>query len=435
MRPAAAETFPADGYMLEDKTYENAATYTNTGVYEGSVNATAEYTDNIYDIAAGTYLPAGAEVAETCEAGSFCPGKTDATYDESAPQGITACPTGYPNSAAGAGAETQCYTACTLATANIAHATGVSGNDYFGDGADTCAATDCDPGYHVNEDIKLVEKTPVIPFDYTVAGDGYAYINYNGESGGNIADTGLTENNTWASHFDYGTIYGRASCQNNTNSGNAYEYFRKNMVSARDNKMTFGEFESGLAAIVGAAKAAYVTNALRDYTTAFRSGDETEKASAEKSLYVAARVLLATEIDANYTTDSTGGHCFCQITGYTLTDGNFESVTSAPWVLDTGTNYASCKASCASFCGSEMRYNYAYSHGLRAAAFGAIETLEPGATCDANEITINWSDADQADIDANNAGICTYGEDIRTPVKAVTKKGKTFKGWKFEKAN
>ena len=55
------------------------------------------------------------------------------------------------------------------------------------------------------------------------------------------------------------------------------------------------------------------------------------------------------------------------------------------------------------------------------------------ATCEANTITITWSNADANDISANNAGTATYGSDVRTPVKAQTIKGKTFKGWRFSK--
>ena len=59
--PAMAETFPVDGNMLENKTYDEAATYTNMGVYEGSVSANAYYDDIVYNIAAGNYLAAGSE--------------------------------------------------------------------------------------------------------------------------------------------------------------------------------------------------------------------------------------------------------------------------------------------------------------------------------------------------------------------------------------
>lgn len=40
--PAFAESFPSNGYMLENKTYSNAATGENMGAYDGTVTATAE---------------------------------------------------------------------------------------------------------------------------------------------------------------------------------------------------------------------------------------------------------------------------------------------------------------------------------------------------------------------------------------------------------
>jgi hypothetical protein len=67
---------------------------------------------------------------------------------------------------------------------------------------------------------------------------------------------------------------------------------------------------------------------------------------------------------------------------------------------------------------------------FRSAMFGSLGTPSP-AMCEANVININWSDASAADISANNAGTATYGEDVRTPVKAATKKGQTFRGWRF----
>ena len=50
--PAFADDFPSNGYMLENKTYENAAIYGNMGVYDGTVTATAEYEDILYQIGA-----------------------------------------------------------------------------------------------------------------------------------------------------------------------------------------------------------------------------------------------------------------------------------------------------------------------------------------------------------------------------------------------
>ena len=55
--------------------------------------------------------------------------------------------------------------------------------------------------------------------------------------------------------------------------------------------------------------------------------------------------------------------------------------------------------------------------------------------CVGNIIIIDWSDADAADISANNAGTMTYGGDIRTPRAAIDKTniGLRFKGWVFNK--
>jgi len=56
------------------------------------------------------------------------------------------------------------------------------------------------------------------------------------------------------------------------------------------------------------------------------------------------------------------------------------------------------------------------------------------AVYEPNTITINWDGADTEDITANNAGTCTYGGDIRTPVKAQHIPGQTFVGWTFDVA-
>ena len=172
-------TFPQNGYMLEDYTYTNAATSTNmAGVYEDSVNADANY--------------------DNCPAGYWC----DAS-------GQHACSTAgdgsYTSSAAGANENTACYKSCTVANANIAHATAVTGNDYYGAGTDTCSATSCENGYHVYS-LNLVTEIG------TVAG-AYGYINPSGTQS-NASTFELTENGTLAVTYgnNKGTIKGRAQC-------------------------------------------------------------------------------------------------------------------------------------------------------------------------------------------------------------------------------
>lgn len=423
---AFAETFPSDGSMQENTTYENAATYKNMGVYEGAVTANAEYEDILYQIAAGTYLPAGSETSAECTAGNYCSGLTDAKYNESANQGLSACPSAYPNSAAGASKDTQCYTACTVANANIAHATAVDGNDYFGSGTDTCGATACDNGYHVLSGIRLIEQTPLIPVDYHEGGDDYGYINANGNLSGSSSDfyesAGLTENNTWASHFDYGTVYGRASCQPSMDEG--FMYIMMNLEGVMGDEMTLADFESGLSAISGTAKAKYASNLITELKAGTKS---------ESDLTPALWAVFGTETDANYSTTDTGQYCYCQMTGFTPTNGTKQSVAGAAWVfaLDAG-SADDCAGGCAGLCAAVLRIGDASNDGFRAAVFGSLGASSAG-TCEANEISITWTNADPADVSANNAGVCTYDGDIRTPVKAETKPGKTFKGWRFDK--
>ena len=427
---ARAESFPSDGYMQENMTYESAATYSNTGVYDGEVSATAEYTDTMYQIAAGTYLPAASEgITESCPANSYCPGASNVTYNATAAQGLTSCPSGYPNSSTGASKQTQCYTACTLSVANIAHATAVTGNDYYGTGTDTCAATACENGYHVLNEIGIMDTTPLIPVDYTESGDGYAYIN---ASGGSYAydnltkeEAGLTENNTWAAHFDYGTVYGHASCQPSGNEG--YMYIATNFEALIGGTMTAEEFESGLTDACGdAAKAAY----MADLAAGMMDGSKTQDDFLE-----AVFILFAQEFDSDYDTASTGSNCYCQMTGYKPTDGEQSSVAAAPWVFSSVSGSADdCASVCAGNCASGLRDVSVGARAFRAAVFGSRGALAAG-TCEANEISITWTDAAPEDVAANNAGMCTYGGDIRTPVKAATIPGKTFKGWKFVKVN
>ena len=176
--PAMAETFPTDGYMKENKTYTNAATETNmAGVYEGSVNATAEYTDILYNIVAGNYLAGGSEDENgtQCTPGNFCTGLTNATYSES-DQGLTSCSTlgdgSYTLSPAGATNGSMCYKTCSASCTNPtapAHSTNVTYGNETSNGtwnygstcnavAPTCSINfDCVNGYHKRPDLTVAQ--------------------------------------------------------------------------------------------------------------------------------------------------------------------------------------------------------------------------------------------------------------------------------------
>ena len=422
-----AETFPTDGFMQENKTYENAATYSNMGAYDGTVTATAEYENVLYDVPAGTYLPAASEVVAPCTAGNYCVGMADLLYSETESQGLTACPTTYPNSDEGASVDTQCYTACTLEGANIPHATEVDGNDYFGTGTDTCGATACENGYHVKSGgVNLVKKTPLIPSDYREETTGKVTRDLDGSYADHQANgfefETLTENNTWGSHFSYGTVYGRASCQPIAHPNNDIIQY----VSSRSSYVLHGgqpiaEFEAELATIADTTTTKLVVQMLSQVR---------EQQIDWYDYNSAINVLLAKENDVNYTTTSTGDYCYCQITHFVSNDGIKQNVEAAPWVYMAGRGPGpGCSDDCVYRCAGDKVTNAGYAF---AAMYDSLDVLY-GSICEANTINITWSDADQADIDANNAGACEYDGDIRTPVKAIKKPGKTFKGWKFQK--
>ena len=430
----AKDDFPSNGYMLENKTYADAATYGNMGVYDGAVTATAEYEDILYQIGAGTYLPAGATVAEQCPANSYCPGVTDATYNEGASQGATSCPSGYPNSDAGASSNTQCYTACTVSM--VEHATAVDGNDYYGAGTDTCAATECEGGYHVEGSVGVIEQTPLIDVDYTMAGNDYGYIS---ADGGNTRGTGsyaITENNTWAAAFDYGVVYGRASCQATLHDP-GLEYIMANLNAIMGGTMSADQVRSDLTPIVGDAKANYFADVIAGMA---------DGTKGEEDLFKAVQVVFGVSKDALFSTTDTGQYCYCQMTGFqsgssgvapaSLDEGSdtsgIVSIASAPWVFASDFGSAvGCAFNCANNCAGSLLSDDTSSRVFRGAVFGSLGAAASG-TCEANEIRITWTDAAEADVTANNAGVCTYGGDIRTPVRAATKPGKTFVGWKFD---
>ena len=423
-----AETFPTDGTMLENKTYESAATYDNLGTYAGSVSATAEYADILYQVGAGQYLPAGSEgVGAVCTAGNYCPGLTNATYSATDNQGLTACPDGYPNSDAGASMNTQCYTTCTD-TSVIAHATAVAGNDYFGNGTDTCYPTACDNGYHVDGMVEMIETDPLIAnADLSVPASTHGSISADGGYKDNESEFGLAVSGTWAAGFEYGTVYGQASCQSALSDELDAMIYYSGMIEGAS--ATADEVRAELTAMVGESAADAVADAYAEY----KAGTKTQ----EEALKVA-YAILGSEYDANFSKTDSGGYCYCQMTAYSASGPSGQiSVTSAPWVFhDDRYSASDCAHSCANVCTQRLQGDArAGDRAFRAALLGSLGTRTVGGVCAANEISITWADADPADVAANNAGVCTYDGDIRTPVKAITKPGKTFKGWKFNKVN
>ena len=405
-------------------TSANTCTVDVLGVYENDAVANTIATWDLidYTLDPGEYLNVtDTSVTETtCPAGSYCVGGGYTV--ETANNSIAQCPTGYPNSANGASADTQCYTTCTVATANIAHATAVSGNDYYGTGVDTCGATACETGYHVDgSGIELVEKDPLIPVDYTLAGNDSDFINADGNAPTQTIKYGLTANNTWAVEFDYGTVYGKASCQPKIDP--ALEYIHNNQSALIGGQMSLEDFLTGLEPLTGPVKTEYIKNTFIGYATG---------AISEEELYKRAFGVFYMEPNANYATNSTGQHCYCQMDGFTPTGGTKQTVTSAPWVFYWSEDKAStCASDCSNRCAANLRTDGVIKLALRAAVFGALDYTQTGI-CAANTINIDWNPDNGGDHIKN---MCTYEGAITLPTPDPVKPGYTFTGWKLVEEN
>ncbi|MCQ2562044.1 MAG: hypothetical protein MJ158_00250 [Alphaproteobacteria bacterium] len=120
-----------------------------------------------------------------------------------------------------------------------------------------------------------------------------------------------------------------------------------------------------------------------------------------------------------------GGYCWCNINGYDKNATGTESVYSSWVAVNYSESFDTCSSNCSATCANAIKTNADF----RGQIYNTISTL---AKCSSNVITITWTDTDKVDVDANNAGTCLYDGDIRTPVKAYSKKGKRFVGWEFE---
>ena len=194
-------------------TSANTCTVDVLGVSDNNATANTIATWDLkdYECPAGQYLletETNVECTE-CPTGSYCPGGTYTVESEN--NGKNTCPTTHPNSAEGAGADTQCYTACTVDM--VAKATAVTGNDYYGTGTDTCGATACVAGWHVKPGLNLTDTIGT-----TDAGTGYTSNDYAGNEfdsyGITPSDAGIAgDSMAFATAYgDKGMITGHGRC-------------------------------------------------------------------------------------------------------------------------------------------------------------------------------------------------------------------------------
>ena len=163
----------------------------------------------------GYYLLANNIECTQCPENNYCVGGTY-TFDETITQGITTCPTTYPNSEIGAGSDTQCYTSCAVDT--VSKASKVTGNDYYGNGIDTCEPAECIAGWHIKSGLNLNDtigeesSTNSAHIDNT---GSFNEMNYYGNNTNNQDYYGISDTNSFAVDYGvYGMVTGHGYCSN-----------------------------------------------------------------------------------------------------------------------------------------------------------------------------------------------------------------------------
>ena len=268
-------TFPQSGVMEEDYQYTGQANVTNLKVSSGTANTLAGYTD---------------------------------------------CPSGYPNSDAGATSTDECYKACTVADlpAN-SHAATASGKNYSGTNVtDTCAIATCETGYTFNNgacDANII----TVNWDHADAAD-------------------ITANNA-------GTVtYG-----GNINTPKKAQHINGKIFTGWTFVTPTPTYDfSSLDASVDGTNYTY-DESNKTWATNFSYGDVSGVALCSVT---SGTFGVAGTPDESGTGDTT--NCWCKATGYTPSGSNttYENSSSSSWVCSHDIGSASdCASTCASDCG------------------------------------------------------------------------------------
>ena len=360
--------FAADGTITAGA---GTCTVEVLGVHENDAiaNTIATWTLNKYTLVPGKRLNVTDTDVETvdCDSGSYCPGGEYTV--ETASEATKSCPADFPNSETGAGAETQCYTVCTVDM--VAKATKVTGNDYYGTGTDTCEPTACVAGWHVKPGLDIGatigEEEGTDSASINNAGS-FREMNFDGKGSKGQEYYGISGPMSFALNYaGKGIVTGHGRCS--TQSG-------------------VREFD-------------FSTNTAGEITIVNNLTDETGQEGAL--------------------------NCYCQVDGFTPTGGDKVMVTSAPWVFVRGYGSADiCASNCASHCASYQRDGVEYSLAFRAAVMNSLPALP--ATCAANTINIDWNPDNGGEHTKN---MCTYDGEITLPTPDPVKPGYTFTGWKL----
>ena len=425
------DDFPADGLMLENKTYFKAATKDNLGKVSGDVNTRAQY-----NIAPGYYMPATKTVAELCPANSYCNGIAIATVPSASAQGLTgSCPTSYPTSESGAGSIFDCYRsgngACNIVWSGDVWNDGVSqieGSTYYS-GMNSCSFS-CDTGY--------TEITPSIGSfigNNKTAWTGYSpSIDYSSGARKAMQDYLLDVlmesdyRNYWAIDDGNGNIFFGTSATG-LDLGNAL---------AKDGSYMFPDGDSSKCFC---RTAGYVTVAGRvvNITSPFVfAGTLTSAGSDSECATMCVNAVNASNASGNGTVatmlDYVDNTSFCQPTAENLVEN---------CTCTKGTNVEECEVldnlnmfTCQyRYICKEGYHGATQNNGVREAVFSGApgQDSNTSPSCVANTFSITWKNVFENNAIIDKTTSASYDGNIVTPVKAYSSASQSFLGWKFVK--
>ncbi|MBR6010441.1 MAG: hypothetical protein IKP35_03435 [Alphaproteobacteria bacterium] len=273
----------------------------------------------------GTYLPANTMVCQPCTANSYCPGGT--FFYKNVNQGINACSTTYPYSAAGAISDKQCYKTGSVVCATINPRTGVT--------------------------------------------------NANKESGATYANTNATckEYSGSVAGCILDSIGACAVTALNCSTG-----YASNTPGALSNyvlQSILGVYNQNIKYLAGDSSASGSSSGNdQGATTGMTPGDWEIKWSDNTKINGNATCA----INASNTYD-----CSCNLTGYSLLGGS--NVTVTPAHITPVQNTFNDQAQCSTYCAQTCVTNITDSSSFRKDLFGTLGAVQ---YCDATTITLNW---------------------------------------------
>ena len=367
---------------------------TNLGTASGTANLEAIWTANTYSEPAGQYLlysNGNISQHQTCPANSVCEGFTDETFAD-ASMGIKSCTEAseegdfsatYPYSTAGTSDAGMCFDTGTTSCSTLNPYTG-------GHGTATYASASTTYRTYANYDDKSDS-------------DGYNYINPS-----ECRITSLTCDTGYTSNATNGVL----SSYTYANTVWDEDHIRYRPLDNGDNKMgsqtglALGEYEVKWmdgTTVHGMAKCSAKSG---NHHSGQWGGDSSDWSATESELTGASG-------EARY--------CWCDMTGYNVTNGSLQTVASPSWVFIRDNGSASdCADGCAGGCANRVQYDSAF----RGALFG---DLGKNMACVANTIDIDWYNGNTK-VESNQ---CTYDSTITLPSQP-DKTGYTFNGWKIK---